>query len=134
MSAYVLEQEGINLLTQATGAMLELSRRYSASYPLNPATTALIGPYTDDLHALYRANIKAVNGRYGENTRTLPKYKPLQRWDVERLSPDQMRKAAETFSDYLYQCAEDPICGSTVFHAFYDVYKLLCMMIVQRGF
>lgn len=138
MSSYVLDKDGIDLLAQATGAMLEMQRRYAASYPLNGDTVALLGAYTDDLHNLYRAlyitNIKAVNGRYGEDTKTLPKYTPLHRWDTERLQPDLLRRAAETFSEYLYQCTEDPVYGGRAFNAFCDIYKLLCMVIVSRGF
>ena len=78
MSAYVLEQNEINLLTQATDAMLRLNQKYSGSYPLNAGTVELIGRYANDLHNIYRAlyitNIKAVNGRYGDDVRTLPKY------------------------------------------------------------
>ena len=74
MSAYVLEQNEINLLTQATDAMLRLNKKYSGSYPLNTGTVELIGKYADDLHNIYRAlyitNIKAVNGRYGDDVRT----------------------------------------------------------------
>ena len=96
MSAYVLEQNEINLLTQATDAMLRLNQKYSGSYPLNAETVELIGKYTNDPHNLYRAlyitNIKAVNGRYGEDVRTLPKYSPVMPWDVERLNPEQMKR------------------------------------------
>lgn len=130
MSAYVLEQADINILTQATAAALQLNRKYAASYPLNAETVALLGKYADDLHSLYRAlyiaNIRAVNGRYGENEKTLPKYKPLRAWDTERLSPDQLERAAGRFGCYLYQCDEDPVYGSAVYNAFVDIYKLIC--------
>ena len=136
MSAYVLEQNEINLLTQATDAMLRLNQKYSGSYPLNTETVELIGKYTNDPHNLYRAlyitNIKAVNGRYGEDVRTLPKYSPVMSWDIERLNPEQMKRAAQTFSSFMYQCSEDPIYKGPAWNAFYDIYKLLCMMIVER--
>ena len=136
MSAYVLEQNEINLLTQATDAMLRLNKKYSGSHPLNTGTVELIGKYADDLHNIYRAlyitNIKAVNGRYGDDVRTLPKYSPVIPWDIERLNPDQMKEAARVFSSYMYQCSEDPIYKGVAWNAFYDIYKLLCMMIVER--
>lgn len=132
MSAFVLSQEDINILTQATAAALQLNRKYAASYPLNADTIALLGKYADDLHSLYRAlyiaNIKAVNGRYGEDQKTLPKYNPLRAWDTERISPDQLRTAAGRFGCYMYQCMEEPVYGSAVYNAFYDVYKLICLM------
>ena len=136
MSAFVLDQSEINLLTQATDAVLRLNKRYPGSYPLSATTVNLIGKYTEDLHNIYRAlyiaNIKAVNGRYGENERTLPKYLQLIPWDTDRLSVHQMKKAAGAFGCYMYQCSEDPIYGSAVYNAFYDIYKLLCMMIVKK--
>lgn len=55
MSAFVLTQEDINLLTQATDAMLRLNNRYPGSYPLAAATVDLIGKYANDLHNIYRA-------------------------------------------------------------------------------
>ena len=137
MSAFVLDQEEINLLTAATDAMLKLNKRYPGSYPLSAATVELIGKYVNDPHNLYRAlyitNIKAVNGRYGEDAKTLPKYKPVRGWDIDRLNIDQMKKAAGKFGCYMYQCSEDPIYGGAAFNAFYDIYKLLCMIIVKKS-
>ena len=137
MSAFVLNQNEINILTQATDAMLKLNKRYPASYPLAATTVDLIGKYADDLHNIYRAlfiaNIKAVNGRYGENERTLPKYSRLIPWDTERLNVQQMKKDAGAFGCYMYQCSEDPIYGSPVYNAFCDIYKLLCLMIVNKS-
>lgn len=136
MSAFVLTQENINLLTQATDAMLRLNNRYPGSYPLAAATVDLIGKYANDLHNIYRAlyitNIKAVNGRYGENERTLPKYSKIRAWDIDRLNISQMKKAAGMFGCYMYQCSEDPIYGGSAYNAFYDIYKLLCLMIVSK--
>ena len=136
MSAYVLDQDEINTLTRATAAMLQMNRKYSGSYPLGADTVQLLGRYADDLHSIYRAlyiaNIKAVNGRYREDTKTLPKYKPLHAWDTDRLNPEALKEAARVFSSYMYQCSEDPIHGSAVYNAFYDVYKLLCLVIVKN--
>ena len=135
MSAFVLSKEGIDKLTVATAAMLQLNNKYRLSYPLAPATVDLIGKYRDDLHNLYRAlfiaNIKAVNGRYGEDQKTLPKYTPLHAWDVERLAPDMLKEAAEIYSTYLYQCSEDPVIDTPIYNALYDVYKLLCLVLVK---
>lgn len=137
MSAYVLNQEDIEQLTQATAAMLRLNHLYPASYYLAPDTVKLLREYTDDLHNLYRAlyiaNIKAVNGRYHEETRTLPKYRPLTPWNTDHLTLDTLKKAAGRFNYYLYQCSEDPIYGSAIFNAFTDIYKLLCMVIVEKS-
>lgn len=137
MSAFVLSQEEINLLTQATDAMLRLNKKYPGSYPLAAATVDLIGKYADDLHNIYRAlfitNIKAVNGRYGENERTLPKYSSVIPWDTDRLNLMQLKNAAGKFGCYMYQCSEDPVYGGSAYNAFYDVYKLLCMVIVNKS-
>ncbi len=137
MSAFVLSQENINLLTQATHAVFQLNSLYPTAYHLEAATTALLGHYADDLHNLYRAlyiaNIKAVNGRYREDTKTLPKYKPLDRWDVEHLPVHDLRRAAGMFQCYLYQCAEEPIYKSPVYDAFYDVFKALCTVYVKHA-
>lgn len=132
MSAFVLDQNDINILTQATAAALQLNRKYAASYPLNAETVSLLGKYADDLHSIYRAlyiaNIKAVNGRYGEDTKTLPRYRSLIPWSIDRLSPDQLERAAGRFGCYLYQCMEDPVYNSPVYNAFTDIYKLVCMI------
>jgi hypothetical protein len=137
MSAYVLRQEHIQLLTAATDAMLRMNKKYPGSYPLHPDTVNIIGKYTNDLHNIYRAlyiaNIKAVNGRYGEDEKTLPKYTKVRPWDTERLNPADMRKAAETFESYMYQCSEEPIYGTPIFNAFYDVYKLLCLVLFLKS-
>lgn len=137
MSAYVLDQEDIEQLTVATAAMLELNRRYPGSFYLAAETVEMFGKYADDLHSLYRAlyitNIKAVNGRYHEESRTLPKYRPLTPWNTDRLTLDTLKKAAGMFSCYLYQCEEDPIYGSAIFNALTDIYKLLCMVIVEKS-
>lgn len=136
MSAFVCNEETINLLTQAAGAVLQMNRKYSASYPLNMETVDLLGKYADDLHMLYRAlfitNIKAVNGRYGENEKTLPKYKPLRMWDLERLPLEQLKKACGLFACYMYQICEDPIFGSPAYNAFQDIRKLLCMIYTDK--
>lgn len=136
MSAFVCDEKTINLLTQAACAALQMNRKYSASYPLNPETVDLLGKYADDLHMLYRAlyiaNIKAVNGRYGDNEKTLPKYKPLRAWDLERLPLDQLRTACGKFACYMYQICEDPIFESPVYNAFQDIRKLLCMIYTDK--
>lgn len=137
MSAYVLNQASINTLTAATAAALQMSRKYPGSYPLHKDTLDLLGKYADDLHNVYRAlyitNIKAVNGRYGEDTKTLPKYKPVMAWDWGRgLSVHELKKACGLFGCYLYQCSEDPVYGSPVFNAFTDIYHLLCALYVSK--
>lgn len=136
MSAFVLDKAEIELLTKATAAALQLNRKYAGSYPLDVKTVDLLGKYTDDLHNLYRAlyimNIKAVNGRYNESAKTLPKYTSIAPWDISRLNPAQLKKAAGMFGCYMYQCSEDPIYGSPVFNAFYDVYKLVCLILVHE--
>ena len=136
MSAFILSKNEIELLTQATAAALQLNRKYKASYTLTPETVDLLGKYADDLHSLYRAlyiaNIKAVNGRYGDDTKTLPKYTPVKAWDLERLPVDRMEKAAGTFGCYMYQCAEDPVIYSPVWYALQDIRKLLCTVIIDK--
>jgi len=136
MSAYVLRQEEINLLTQATNAVLELNKKYSGSYPLSENTTNILSKYAGDLHSIYRAlyitNIKAVNGRYGDNQKTLPKYKPLRSWDLERMPIFELKKACGAFGCYMYQCSEDPIDGSDIWKAFSDIYKTCCMLYVNK--
>ena len=136
MSAYVLEQQNINLLTQATSAALELNQKYPGSHYLHADTQKLLGNYAGDLHNLYRAlyiaNIKAVNGRYKEDTKTLPKYKKIRAWDTERLNLAELKKAAGMFGCYLYQCSEDPVYGSAIYHAFQDIRNLICMLLVSK--
>ena len=136
MSAFVLNKTDIDLLTRATAAMLQLNRKYAGSYPLHKETVDLLGKYADDLHSIYRAlfiaNVKAVNGRYGEDEKTIPKYTPLHPWNTERLNMDQMFIAIESFDCYMYQCAEEPICGSAIYNACYDVFKLLCMVYAKH--
>ena len=109
MSAFVLSQDEIKLLTQATDSMLKLNNKYSGSYHLAADTVDLIGGYAGDLHSIYRAlyitNIKAVNGRYGDDVKTLPKYTPVIPWDIDRLDLEKMKNAAETFESYMYQCS-----------------------------
>ena len=136
MSAYVLNQNEINLLTAATDAALRLNQRYPGSYNLNPDTIKLLGKYAGDRHNIYRAlyiaNIKAVNGRYGENEKTLPRYKPVPEWHINRLEKFQLKRACGAFGCYLYQCSEDPIYGSNIYNAFYDIYKMLCTVLVEQ--
>jgi len=136
MSCMILDQEGINVLTQATGAMLRMNKKYKASYPLNSETVELLGKYAEDPHNLYRAlyiaNCKAFNGRYDESNRNIPKYKPVRPWDPDRLNPAEMQKACGVFGCYMYQLAEDPVYDSPVYRAFYDIYKLLTMVYVSK--
>lgn len=136
MSAFVLDKNEIELLTQATSAMLQLNRKYKASYPLAPETVSLLGKYADDLHSLYRAlyiaNIKAVNGRYSDDKKTLPKYTPVMGWNLDRLPLDRMEKAAGTFGCYMYQCAEEPVIYSPIWIALQDIRKLLCMVVIDK--
>lgn len=135
MSAFVLDQNEINLLTTATDAALRLSETFPDSYPLEKNTTDLLGKYAGDLHSLYRAlyitNIKAVNGRYNEEVKTLPKYKKLIPWNADRDQRNKIKKAAALFGCYIYQISEDPIFGTKVFRAFQDIQKLLCFLVVQ---
>lgn len=131
MSAYILNQDSIEVLTRATAAALQMAKRYPGSYYLTKETHELLGKYADDLHMVYRAlyitNIKAVNGRYGEDTKTLPKYRNLIPWDWERTTnTPELKKALGLFDCYLYQCCEDPIADSEIYAAFQDVYKMLC--------
>lgn len=132
MSAYVLEKAHIDILTQATAAVLQMNRKYSASYPLDEKTVEIFGKYADDLHSVYRAlyiaNIKAVNGRYGESNKELPRYTELRPWNVDRINVLDWKKAISIFACYSYQIAEDPIIYSPVWYAIQDVFKLMCMI------
>ena len=136
MSAFVLDKKDIDTLTLATDAVLRMNKRYCASYVLHDDTINLLGKYAGDLHNIYRAlyitNIKAVNGRYGEDEKTLPKYTRLNAWDIDRLNINKMREAIGKFGMYAYQIAEDPICGSPIYKAIYDIYKLLCMIVMDK--
>lgn len=136
MSAYVLTQENINLLTAAADAVLRMNQQYPGSYNLAPRTIELLGQYAGDRHSIYRAlyiaNIKAVNGRYGEDQKTLPKYKPVPEWNLNALETHKIRKACGMFGCYMYQCSEDPIYGSDIYNAIYDIYKCLCMILVEK--
>lgn len=139
MSAFVLNQENINLLTQATDAILRLNKKYPGSYHLAKDTVAILGQYTGDMHNIYRAlyitNIKAVNGRYSENTKTLPKYQRLSPWNIDR-GPDlnDLKKACCLFGCYLYQISEDPIDGTKIYNAFQDIKKSLCSLYFSESF
>lgn len=136
MSAFVLSQEDINLLTAATAAALQMARKYPGSYHLQESTMNLLGKYAEDLHNVYRAlyitNIKAVNGRYGEDQKTLPKYKPIRAWDWSRLEIHNLKKACGKFGCYMYQITEEPIDGTPIYEAFQDIYHLLCALYVQK--
>ena len=136
MSAYVLEKENIDFLTLATNAALELNNKYCASYVLHKDTIELFGKYRGDLHNIYRAlyitNIKAVNGRYNEDTKTFPKYTELYPWDTSRLSINNVKKAIELFESYCYQIAEDPIRNGPIYIAIYDIYKMLCCYYIEH--
>lgn len=138
MSAFVLEQKEINLLAQATDAMLRLNKKYPGSYHLAKDTVDILGQYAGDMHNVYRAlyitNIKAVNGRYGEETKTLPKYKAIRAWDIDRLELEYIKKACCMFGCYLYQISEDPIYGTKVYNAFQDIKKALCSLYFSIGF
>lgn len=140
MSAFVLNQEGINILTAATDAALRLNRKYPTWYPLEQKTIDILGPYAGDLHNIYRAlyitNIKAVNGRYRENTKTLPKYESVKPWNINdiprHLENWKLKKACGMYQCYMYQCSEEPIDGSDIYNAFQDIQKLLCYMLVTN--
>lgn len=136
MSAYVLNQDSINLLTLATNAMLELNSKYCASYPLDDNTIKILGQYSGDLHNIYRAlyitNIKAVNGRYEAEQKTLPKYNKLHPWNPNNLSTNELKKACEVFGSYMYQISEEPIINTPIFKAIADIYKLTCMYWFNR--
>lgn len=140
MSAFVLDQNKIELLAAATDGVLRLNKKYPGSYPLNESTVATLGKYAGDLHSIYRAlyitNIKAVNGRYRENAKTFPKYRPLMPWPEyeERLFLPTMEKACGVFDMYLYQICEEPVYGTDTYNAFTDVYKLLCMLLVKKKY
>lgn len=140
MSAFVLEKKEIDTLTTATALALQLNKKYRLSYPLAAETVEILGKYAEDLHNIYRilfiTNIKAVNGRYGENTKTLPKYTPLRAWtpDVSRVGPDSLLKACGLFGEYMYQISEEPVCNQPIFNAIADVYKLLSMIYVSRTY
>lgn len=138
MSAFVLNQDGINILTVATDAMLKLATQYPGSYPLEKSTLDILEKYTGDLHNIYRAlyitNIKAVNGRYNEDQKTLPKYSKLIPWDIgsiHRYTHD-LKKACGTFGCYMYQISEEPIYDTPVYRAFADIRKLCCMIYVDN--
>ena len=136
MSAYVLSQESINLLTLATNAMLELNSKYCGSYPLDDNTINILGQYTGDLHNIYRAlfitNLKAVNGRYETEEKTFPKYNKLHPWNPNNLSTNELKKACEIFGSYMYQISEEPIINTPIFKAIADIYKLTCMYWFSR--
>ena len=134
MSAYVLDKESIDVLTKAVDVAITSHNLYPGSYHLSDKTAAMLSKYEGDLHNIYRllfiTNIKAVNGRYGENTKTLPKYTKLYRSTDEDTT--LIKKACGIFGCYMYQCSEDPIYNSDIYNALYDVYNLLCNMLVSK--
>ena len=136
MSAYILNQEDLNILTRATDAALRLNQQYPGSYGLSTATVEILGKYAGNLHNVYRAlyitNTKAVNGRYNDNQQTIPKYKNLHEIDIDRINPDEIKKACKRYGCYMYQIAEDPIYGTPIYNAFSDIYRLLCMIYFSK--
>lgn len=136
MSAYVLSQENIELLTIGTNAMLELNKRYPGSYSLSDETIKILGKYTGDLHNLYRAlyitNIKAVNGRYREDVKTLPKYRTLHPVELPQMELYKIKKICGLFDCYLYQISEEPIADSPIFKVFSDIHKSICCYLVSK--
>lgn len=136
MSAYVLEQKNIELLTIGTNAMLELNRLYPGSYHLADDTIRILGKYTGDLHNLYRAlyitNIKAVNGRYREDVKTLPKYRKLQALELPKMDRHKIKQICGMFDCYMYQISEEPIYDSPVYKAFADIHKSICCYLVSK--
>ena len=138
MSAFIVSDETIRILTQATDAMLRMNKKYPGSYPLAPETLEVLSKYTNDLQgiyaALYVANVTAVCGRYGHDVGAEPvKYSHVFPWDIDRLSVYQLKQAAGRFACFMYQCSEDPVYGTPLFNAFYDVRKLLCMILVSKS-
>ncbi len=136
MSAYVLDQNQINILTAATDAALRLNQKYPGSYNLDSKTVEILGKYAGDRHNIYRAlyiaNLRAVNGRYGTDDKTLPKYKAVPEWHINALERWQLKKACGLFDCYLYQLSKDPVYGSGIYNAFYDIYKMLCTVLVGQ--
>lgn len=135
MSAYVLNKENIEILTAATDAVIQAAKQYGGSYPLNPETLDVLGGL--DMHNLYRfiyiMNIKAVNGRYGEDEKTLPKYTGVRSWgSAENADNDLLRQAIGIFSCYMYQCTDDPVYNSKEWFALNDVRKLLTMIYCSK--
>ena len=134
MSSYVLKKENIEAITGAAFAVLDAAKRYGASYHLNKETLEMLGDL--DMHNLYRfvyiTNIKAYNGRYGEEDKTLPKYTGVRAYNIENADLWMLKKAAGLFDCYMYQIAEDPVYDSPAYNAICDIYKLLCMIIIKR--
>lgn len=130
MSCFLLEKREIDLLTCAVDCALRLNKKYSGSYPLHPETVNLLGRYAGDAHSLYRAlfiaNIRAVNGRYGDDITTLPRYTPLTQWSCNNPPRDRLKAACGAFGCYMYQISEDPVYKSPVYDAFNDLYSLVC--------
>lgn len=130
MSAYVLNQDQIEKLTIATNAILELNQRYSGSYYLGKNAIDILGKYAGDLHNLYRAlfitNIKAVNGRYRENTQTLPKYRPLHKKPLNAYEVHELREIIGLFDCYLYQICEEPIADTPIYNAMQEINAGIC--------
>lgn len=135
MSAYVMSKEDIDILTAAAYAAIEAAKQYGGSYPLSPETLEAVGGL--DMHNLYRyiyiTNIKAVNGRYGDDVKTLPKYTGVKELGhIENVEAWQLKKAIGRFGCYMYQCAEDPIYGGREWHALNDIYKLLSLIYCKK--
>lgn len=130
MSAFVLNQEEIEKLTVAVNGMLELNQLYPGSYYVGKNAVDLLGKYAGDLHSIYRAlyitNIKAVNGRYGDDTKTLPKYRPLHAKKLSDFMKFELEKAIGTFGCYLYQICEEPIYGTPIYNAMEEMNAAIC--------
>ena len=136
MSAFVLEQDEIEVLVPAVNAVLELNQQYCHSYYLSESTRSILSKYTGDLHSLYRIlyifNIKAVNGRYNDNVKEFPKYRPLNYWPTKdwlvRLPKEKLKCAISTMRCYMYQCCEDATVNQPLYAALREIQKTLCFL------
>lgn len=138
MSAYVLDKDSISKLARVTHLMLNLNNTYSGSYPLNDETVELLTRHGNNIHTLYSAlfitNLKAVNGRYHEDVKVYPKYTPIKPFSIDNYALDELREGIELFGEYMYQISEDPVYKGKAYNAFYDIYKLLCLVYCKKMF
>lgn len=127
MSCYIMDAGKIQDLTAAVIRVLDHSEgQFVLADAFNPARKP---NGTIDPHKLYRLlyiqNLKAYEGRYDEECREFPKYTGIPKyidWD----------EVYETFRDYNYQIAEDPVYGTPIYKA---MYLIQCEVanIIQSG-
>lgn len=112
MSCYIMDAGKIQDLTAAVIRILDHSEgQFILADAFDPARK----PNKEiDPHKLYRMlyiqNLKAYEGRYNEECRDFPKYTGIPKYI-------DWNEVYNTFREYNYQCAEDPVYGNLLYKA-----------------